>query len=281
LYTYSYTLAPDAKTGSWYDRWEAEIDGVAIETIFDFSVLEKVSLQSLELGENMVVVVKLDKSIANTNDETLGEDYEFFFSTPLNPMYASSDLLGLELGAWFPNIPEFTLDLNVHWASIEADANTFRRRVQVHPITGAPVFGTRAPNRDYFQWARTEYVLCRAGSKLLNNIMANLTKSKQLADLEVVYDNKISDLLGEMHQRCRDLRRVLNSGGTISEGSSLMPQSAVKGIRDIDRPLFGRSWIRLQNRRGGANVKTPSISARRGYRHFTSDAILFKPWWNE
>lgn len=281
LYTYSYTLAPDAKTGSWYDRWEATVDGVALETIFDFSVKEKMTIQSLDLGKNMVVVVKLDESIGNTSGETLGEDYEFFFSTPLDPMYASSDLLGVELGAWFPDIPKFTLDLNIHWASLAADANTFRRKVSVHPITGAPVYGSRSPNKQYFEYARTEYTLCKAGSTLLTNIMANLTKSKSLADLEVVYDNQITDVLSEMSQRCKDLRRVLNSGGVLNEGSSLMPQSTVKGSRDIDRPLFGRGWVRLQHHRGGANVKSPSVSGRRGYRHFTHDAILFKPWWNE
>jgi len=279
IYTYEYTLDPDAAVGGWYDRWEAVIDGVSQTTNFTFDVLERIIPESPGLAENMVVSVTLDSSIANINGETLGTDYEFFFSTTLNPMYASSDLLGIELGAYIPEIPTFTLDLNIHWASIQADAQTFSRRITTHPITDAPVTASLSVNRTYLEFARTEFVLCKAGRTLLNNAIAVLAKSKRLADLEIVYDSGAKDYLKELAATCGQLKAVLNSGGLISEGASLPMTTAIKGARDLDRPTFGRDWIRLSQIRGGANTRSTTLSGRRAKRHWTGDPIPFTPWW--
>jgi hypothetical protein len=278
VYYYEYTLDPDAATGAWYDRWTCTIDGVAHETNFSFTVVEKTSPESPSLDENMIVRVVIDSSVANTNGETLAEDYEFFFSSVLNPMYASSDLLGLELGAYIPNIPPFTLDLNIHWASIQADAQTFRRIVRTHPITDAPVLGSLVTNNDYFNLVRTEFVLCKSSSTLLTNAIATIARSKRLADLEVVYDSGAKDHLKDLSARCSELRRLLNAGGRLSEGASLPLVTAVKGSKDLDRPTFGRDWLNLANMRGGANTKSVT-GTRRAKRHWAIDPTLFKPWW--
>jgi hypothetical protein len=116
LYYYEYTLEPDAQTGIWYDRWEGAVDGVDQEEILDFTVTEKASIQSVALAKNQVIVLQLSKTIAATNGDTLEDDIEIFFSTVLDPMYASADLVGLEIGTYIPNVPDFTLDLSIHHA---------------------------------------------------------------------------------------------------------------------------------------------------------------------
>lgn len=270
LYSYTYTLAPDSSVGVWYDRWEAEIDGVPIEMIFDFTVTEKTSIVSAGLAENMIVTVTLDSSIANEDGVTLGTNQEVMFSTTLNPMYASSDLLSLEIGSFIPGIPEFTLDLAIHWASVQADAHTFKRRAQIHPVTNAPVYSNGARNQDYFDVMRTQYVLCRAGHMMINNVLSNAVKSKTLADLSVSYDTgRLTSKLADLEKCISETRRILNSNGTLSEGASLPATSTVKGAKDIDRPPFGREWASVSGVRSGANSRSLSISGRRVRRHWS------------
>jgi hypothetical protein len=258
LYYYNYVTNPTTETGTWYDRWESTVDGEALETNFEFTVLEKVNMASLELGNNMMVRVVLDESIMNENDETLDADYEFFFSTPLDPMYASSDLLALEIGAYIPDISEFALDLAIHWASVQCSAQIF------------PKSSTIIVNQTYFSLVKTEYVLARAGCMLLNNVLATVAKSKTLADLQVVYDTGAKDKLKELSARCSELRRLLNAGGTLSEGSSLPMQATIRGINDVDRPTFGRDWDKVEGTRGGANSRA-TFGGRRAKRYWSTD----------
>jgi hypothetical protein len=116
----------------------------------------------------------------------------------------------------------------------------------------------------------------------MQNAMSHSVKSKTLADFSVSFDTaKFQKHMEELAGRCKDLKRILNSGGMLSEGASLPATSTVIGARDPDRPIFGRQWVRGRFVRGGANIKSRTASNRRGVRHWTHDPVLFKPWWTE
>jgi hypothetical protein len=269
LYSYSYTLDIDATVGSWYDRWEATVDGLPLETVFSFDVTEVVTIESVSLSNNQLITIILDESIADSTGDILTGGHEIFFSTVYTPYYASSDILNLEIGSYISGIPEFTLNFAIHWASVQADACTFNKRFSGGRVSGSMI------NKEYLEYARTQFVLCQASLFLISNATSSNIKSKTLGDLEVEYDSSVFSVISELKDMCKEWKRVLNSGGKISEGSSLMPVTGTKGSARIDRPLFGRDWIKLSNTRGGANSK--SRIGDRGVRHWSTDAVQIGP----
>jgi hypothetical protein len=262
LYRYQFGLDPESLTGSWFDRWEAVVDGAPLETIFTFNVIEKTNMESIQLQNNMEILVTLDSSIADADGNTLEEDYTILFSTELTPFYASADLLSLEIGSFLGDVPAYTLDLALHWGSIDANANTFR-----------PKGSGLSKNNQYFEFARTQYVLCRAAHILIANASNTSVKSKKLADLEVEYDNSIGSKLEELMSKCAEWRKILNSGGLLTPGTSLPLTQGIKGYGLTDYPNFGRDWVQLPNVRGGANKKTKFKGSTRHKSHWETLTI--------
>ena len=149
FYEIEYTV-PDEDTGSWNDLWVVKVNGVTIYNAFSFNVVSVGGVFLQQIPNNVLVVILLDPSIADIYGNTLGEEYQLSFSTKYNPYY-SSDLIRLEVGKWLDAIPDDTISLFIHWASIEADN-----------ITGAAV-----RNRKMYEMARTKFVIYDVALRVL------------------------------------------------------------------------------------------------------------------
>lgn len=177
-----------------------------------------------QLVENMRVVITLDADIADTDGNTLGEDYVVYFTTTYNPLYVSSRRVELEIGQLIGNVPTDTVNLAIFEASREADTLTFAAISQT----------------TYYNFARSQWVNCRAQQLLLSNTMGTLAKAKALGDLEVQYDtNGVRDVLGRLANCQAQWLPALQAGGI----SVQRPSTVVKGQYDPDRPPFGRMWV--------------------------------------
>jgi len=254
IYSYTWPVAIDRTVGTYYDRWVATIDGVSSTVIFSFDVLEKISMVSLELDNNYVVTITLDETIADTDGNTLAEDYAFRWSTTLYPYYVSSDIVDLELGSYLGSLDTETIDFTIWQASKESDLLTYT---------------TSITNSDWYNHARRQYVMCRTGMLLLQNTISVLPKKKKLDQLEVQWDTEsYQSFINDMREACLRWKRVLASGGELSEHTSLKPRFGIKGRQHADRPAFGRSW---NNSGRGANSRTYTKEANRRVVHSWED----------
>jgi len=226
MYRYRYPTSPTTEVGTYFDRWTATIDGGVVQTTFNFEVLEKLNTISLSLGNNMRVTITLDESIASTSSIKLSQDYEFHFYTPLSPFYASNQLIDLEIGSFISALSIEAIDYAILEASIEADVLSFKS----------------IKNTEWFEHARRQYVICRAAHILMRNSVSNPLRRKKLAELEVEWDNSFKDKFNELDDCVQEMKRILNSGGELGEGTSLRPLTGIKGGSHIDRPAFGRTF---------------------------------------
>ena len=254
-------LVPDEKEGTWYDLWIAEVNGVTHYAAFSFNVKEKGKIEIQTIGQNTLVVILLDPSIADTSGNTLGEEYQLSFSTKYNPYFASPDLVRLEVGQWLDPIPNDTLSLFIHWASIEANA-----------ITGATV-----RNRNMYNTARTKFVIFDVALRALM-LPVNLSgKTKRLGDLMIRNESSFKEVIPELKKKREEWLRVVNAGGNIVPGQGLNPTFALKGKFDPDRPLIGRGWHSAQNfpyTQPAANTflrKQGSVKFKKGFVDYVVD----------
>lgn len=254
-------LVPDEDEGTWYDLWVVEVNGVTVHAVFSFTVKEKGKIEIQSIGQNTLVVILLDSSIADTSGNTLGEEYQLSFSTKYNPYYASPDLLRLEVGQWLDPIPNDTLSLFIHWASIEANA-----------ITGAKV-----TNRNMYNTARTKFVIFDVALRALM-LPVNLSgKTKRLGDLMIKNESSFKEVIPELKKKREEWLRVVNAGGNIVPGQGLNPTFAVKGRFDPDRPLIGRQWhssLAYPYPQSGANAslrRKGSMKFKKGFVDFVID----------
>lgn len=249
FYELVFAVPSGAAEGTWHDVWVAAVDGAASNEIFEFQVDIAADLSLQELLDNELIIICLDSTIANTaGDLTLGTDQQLSFSTTYNPLYASPDLVRMEIGTFIDYIPDDTLALMIHWSSKEAD---FIRRPTV------------CNNADY-EYARTKFVIFDAALRALTmpggasgsgaGTISEGTK-KALGDLMIDKSggggpNTIAVTSGgvdiETLRYIRDMRdewwRVVNAGGCIVPGQSLDPETAIKGKFDPDRRASGRLW---------------------------------------
>jgi len=265
FYEIDYTV-PSEDEGSWTDLWVAEINGVKIYNTFTFSVQKtgKVSLQTI--GNNILVVILLDSSIADTSGNTLGEEYQLSFSTKYNPYYCSPDLIRLEVGQWLDSVPDDTLSLFIHWASIEVDN-----------ITGP---GRR--NSSMYQMARTKFVVFDVALRVLM-LPVNLGgKTKRLGDLMIQNESSFKDVIPELKKEREEWFRVVNAGGNIVPGQGLNPTFAVKGLYDPDRGNLGRGWhssLSYPYNQPGGNSKLRrrgSVKFKKGFVDFATGSLAKK-----
>lgn len=226
FYEYAWTVPGGAEAGTWRDVWVADFSGALTAVAFEVEVQDEVQIQLQALAPNTLVVILLDASIADTDGNELGEETQLSFSTLYEPYYASPDLLRLEAGPWLDQVPDDTLSLMIHWASLDADQYT---------PSGAS--GAR------FRHARTRFVVFDAIYRFLTlPVDAGSGQKKRLADLAIERSTDASRVLQEIARKRDEWLRVLNSGGTIVPGQGLGPTFGVKGSRDPDRRKMGRLW---------------------------------------
>jgi hypothetical protein len=188
-----------------------------------------ITLDADQLYANNLVVVTLDDTISDTDENTLGADHEFFFSTTLDPYYAGVRLVQLKMGTSGRNIPSETLAFAIWDASREASA------------IASPVIADAAA----FSVARRNFVVCSVIMGLMGGTkVSGGGARKRIADLDISRD------AGGTTQYMRDLQGcidryelALRSGADAGFGAGVKPQTVVKGDTDPDNPPFGRRWV--------------------------------------
>lgn len=229
-----YVAYSPASAGTWKDVWTVSLLGENIDFVSEFVVNSggEVATQPCGLSFNSLIVIELDKTIADTNGNTIGADTFISFSTEYNPFYASVEMLRMEMGSWASLIPDDTIALAIHWSSLEANNIT----------------GVRPSSERYF-FARSRFVMFDAAIKLFSMPMGVSSpgsgKQKQLGDLMIEngdsLDFQIKDLLEELKAERDDWWRVVNAGGCIVPGQGLGPTMATKG-NSINDPKRSREW---------------------------------------
>jgi hypothetical protein len=235
-YSYEYTVPTGSAEGLWRDVWVCEIDTAFVSETFSFTVTVGASLSDQSIGKNTMLVVELDSTITNTAGDQFLDYTKLYYTTVYSPLYASPDLMRLEVGKWIDWIPDDTLALMIHWASQEADF----------------IQGAIPSSQANLQLAQTKFVVYDAAYRALmipgQGSVAGSTgqKSKSLGDLsikngkgETVAD---ASTLAWIKQCREEWFRVLNAGGNIVPGQGLNPTYAVKGGSDPDRNRRGRQW---------------------------------------
>lgn len=241
---------------------------IAFEPTVTGSILS-LSIPRNQLFANNLVSITLDSSIAGTNGTTLGTDYEWEFSTGYSPLYCTVRRMRLEIGQFIQNVPDDTLNLAIHLASLEADNLTFN---------------TENGGDTYFQFARSQWVCCRAQEMVLLNTVgaSGALKSKRLGDLEVSYDTSSGStrIALERAVNCQDQwKNIMMMGGRTVQD----PIIAVKGEDDADRPPIGRGWLHtrdIYNPNTPAGNRQVRVSNSRRYRTIYSRNSVRKKWWD-
>jgi hypothetical protein len=274
FYEYSYVVPSGGTEGVWRDVWVAEVDGVASTEYFPFNVDVGADLSIQQLFNNELIIVELDTTIGNVGaTATLVADTTLAFSTVYSPLYASPDLVRMEVGTFIDYIPDDTLALMIHWSSKEADfiAKPIRCKVKE------------------FNFARTKFVVYDAairaimlpgGSNGLPGSTGGDSSKKQLGDLMIDKSGTSSgstvaitssgidiDTLNDLRSKRDEWWRVTNAGGCIVPGQSFDPATAQKGKCDPDRRIGGRLWSNPEYTsypQPGANTKVVRSGSIRG-----------------
>ena len=239
-YKLEYTVPSGSTSGTWHDVWVAEVETVESTDILSFNVSTAVTLSTQSIGNNTMIIIQLDSTIASLDGEaSLGEDVKLFFTTIYSPLYASPDLVRMEVGRWIEHISDDTLALMIHWASKEADF-----------VNGA------APNRAAdLRFDKTKFVIYDAALRCLmmpggGAVTAAESSSggkKQLGDLLIQGGSGTAAEIDEatmawLQKQRRDWFKVVNAGATIVPGGSFSPTFAMKGKYDPDQRRTGRLW---------------------------------------
>jgi hypothetical protein len=228
--------------------FEYEVDGDTITLSIDEDLL----------FTNNVVTVNIDSSIASTLGNTLAEDYEFYFTTTYSPLYSSVRKVRLEIGAFIQDIPDDTVNLAIFEASLEADLM---------------IWNTGTSNANYLNFAKRQFVTCKAAEILLNNILggSSTLKSKSLGDFSVAYDtsgSNINDIMDKINACLGKWLPVLQAAGYPTQE----PAMFIKGELDPDRPAIGRGWDTTFGAEDvpAANIKVKYSNSRRYKRGYYS-----------
>lgn len=237
------------------------------ELLYTSSVDEStltITVGANQIYENNLITVTLDSTIAGTNNVSLGSDYSFWFTTTYNPMYCTLRQTRMRIGAFIADVSDDTVNLAIHMASKETSYLTWN---------------TTDADSDYYYFARSQWVCCKAAETLLLNTTGGLgsLKSKRLGDLQVEYNTNAGT--------AKPLQKVENclarwEGALMAGGQQVQaPTMVVKGESDIDRPPIGRGWFHSRNLDAPS---TPSANQRsifgtsRRYYHVYSR----RGWWN-
>ena len=189
IYSYQYDIALDAHVGTWFDVWTFTLDGAAQtfygqwNTLASASTTDPNSIVDVTntLLMNNVIIVTLDASIAATDGSTLGEDFEYYFTTKYNPLHATTKQVRVRAGAYLQTVPDDTINLAIFEASREADAITFGLAYDTSTLpvsyelpSGeiAPTYAvSRIRSGPYMTLARRNYAICMAIWMLLKSFL--------------------------------------------------------------------------------------------------------------
>lgn len=221
-----------------------------------------------QLKQNNLVTVTLESTITSTSDVALSADYTWTFSTQYYPLYTTVRRMRLDVGVYIQDIPDDTINLAIHLASIEANALTWNK-----------------DNLDdeYYKFARSQWTACRAAEILLMNVLggSSTLKAKRLGDLEVEYDtgNIRTNAALERALACQQKwEGAIMAGGRQVQSAKMV----VKGDLDYDRPPIGRGWhhnrSNLVTQSPVANDKANFSGSRRYYNIFSRN-LGGNPWW--
>lgn len=225
FYEASWAVGAAYDTGSWSDLWVAKIGGVTVTSHFVINVVSVGSVTTQTISNNMLIVVTIDSSVAGASGNALSEETHMTFSTTYSPYYASPDLVRLECGSWLDSIPDDTLSLMIHWASLEADM-----------IAVGGSSGSLLTN------GRTKFVIYDCALRCLTIPINMGGRTKQLGDLMIRNDSTFVEVVSELKRKREEWFSVVNARGSIVPGQGLGPTSAIKGRYDPDRVRQGRTW---------------------------------------
>jgi len=260
-YTYDYTVPASGDSGTWHDLWVGTINTTDDYEIFAFDVDEGFNASDQMLSNNNMLIIKLGATITNlAGDESLAAT-SLYYTTTYSPLYASPDLIRLEMGRWIDYIPDDTLALMAHISSKEADF----------------IHGAKTAAWGNIQLARTKFVVFDTVWRCLNipgqgrEAGYSSGKRKSLGDLSITGGSPTVDVPDEIYEYVRKQReewwRVVNAGGNIVPGQGFSPTFSVKGMMDPDRRLTGRLWESPEVGRypqPSANRKVKTAGRRRG-----------------
>jgi hypothetical protein len=221
-----------------------------------------ITLDPGQLFENNIILIELDKTIADTSGSTLDEDYSSYFSTVYSPTYSSLRRVRLDLGNLITTIRDETIMLAILEASIKADAL---------------VFVTTVVNSTFRNMARKEYVTCLAELTLVkaisNDALLSDNMSKTLGDLKVSRGGAAKNLAAREQklQECVNYWKIaVETNGNVSPDTSLTPTWSVKGAEADDAIEVSRQWEPMSSAgwRPAANTSVTGVNSRRKLRSY-------------
>jgi len=216
--------------GNW-DKYNATGD-LDFTTSLSLKTLT-LTLDPAQLYTNNIISIELDKSIADTNGNTLNTDQEFYFTTTYTPLYSDERRIRLDIGPLITNLPQETIMFAILEASIQADAFSF---------------STTISNSNYYYHAKWQYTTCVAEMILVKAMLGDPSlsskMSKRLGELNVSRGGAdyLNDLLAKLEDCAYGWEIGVQSGGDVTRGTSVRPQVGVKGELSEDAIVVSRQW---------------------------------------
>lgn len=251
-FQYAYTVPTAYEAGTWHDVWVGIVNGITNISMLSFTVEEAVEIDPQTIGQNTMIVVELANTITNLDGDSALEAQKLFYTTTYNPLYASPDLVRAEMGPWIDYIPDDTLALMIHWASLEANF----------------IQGMKTENWGNIKLARTKFVIYDAALKTAmqmgggNSAGYSSGGAKQLADLKISQGDIVASVdqktISWLREQRNEWWRVVNAGGNIVPGQGFAPTYTVKGLLDPDRRNVGRLWDDVTN----GNFSIPTVNRK-------------------
>lgn len=249
-YSASYTVA--TQEGLVYEFWSATVDGASQVTRFYWTATAGAVVKNQQPGDNSMVIIDIN-GILDLDGNTIEE--QLFYTTKYDPLYASPDLVRLELGPWIDYIPDDTMALMLHWSSKEADF------IQAQP----------GCDKQRLKFARAKFVVYDAALKAMltpghgaSADGALDSGKKALGDLSIQMNRKdgtaaTQETVDWLKSERDKWWKVMQAGACINPGQSFNPTFAVKGIHDPDRRLSGRLWEDPRE----FNYASPAVNEKR------------------
>lgn len=264
-FAYSFTVPTAYEAGIWHDVWVASVNGIQNLQMLSFTVEEAIVIDPQDIGQNTMIYLTLDGTIANDAGDAFLAPTKLYYTTTYNPLYASPDLVRAELGPWIDYISDDTLALMAHWSSLEAEF----------------IQGPKQEQWGNLKLARAKFVIYDTALRCVNQPGAGLQAGtlsggkKQLGDLVIDQGTALTTVDKGIVEWLREQRnawwRVVNAGGNIVPGQGLTPTFAVKGQFDPDKRMTGRLWESPSEQNFAvptANTKikrSPRLRGRMGY----------------
>jgi hypothetical protein len=233
--------AANKTTSHWYNY------GVYTLGSYAYGVLE----------ESNEYTVTIKDGMPGTTKNALPEDYCFFFTTQMDPMYSSVEVMRLNLGSLIADVPDDTLN------RIICENGRYALLIYKYDVrdTGVP-------------WYLPKFVECKSKLDALNAQflgMGAIGGRKVLADFTVDRGNQGKDIMAlagpkimELQLCVQEMEARLIAGGSVAGTDWAAPYS-----NDSRHPITDSSWRRLPRITSvGGNIKRPGLPMRGGAYNF-------------